>query len=142
MGSTKSVKLNPEVGARIEPVTLDEVRTMLEWGAILDDAIELMWDVGADRSEIVQALRLAADKMDNYREEDQLLARGFDRSRAFVLPDASAPAANRPVVAILAGKRTVSHSRSRIRSAIAHGLNACVSPAEIYGLQGAAPRGG
>ena len=72
MGSTKSVKLNPEVEARIEPVTLDEVRTMLEWGAILEDAIELMWDVGADRSEIVQALRWAADKMDNYREEDQL----------------------------------------------------------------------
>ena len=45
---------------------------MLEWGAILDDAIELMWDVGADRSEIVQALRWAADKMDNYREEDQI----------------------------------------------------------------------
>ena len=77
MGSTKSVKLNPEVEARIERVTLDEVRTMLEWGAILDDAIELMWDVGADRSEIVQALRLAADKMDNYREEDQLLGAGL-----------------------------------------------------------------
>jgi len=73
MGSTKSVKLNPEVEARIESMTLDEVRAMLEWRAILDDAIELMWDVGADRSEIVQALRLAADKMDNYREEDQLL---------------------------------------------------------------------
>ena len=77
MGSTKSVKLNPEVEARIERVTLDEVRTMLEWGAILEDAIELMWDVGADRSEIVQALRLAADKMDNYREEDQLLGAGL-----------------------------------------------------------------
>ena len=72
MGSTKSVKLNPEVEAGTEPVTLDEVRAMLEWGAILDDAIELMWAVGADRSEIVQALRWAADKMDNYREEDQL----------------------------------------------------------------------
>jgi hypothetical protein len=72
MGSTKSVKLNPEVEARIESMTLDEVRAMLEWRAILDDAIELMWDVGADRSEIVQALRWAADKMDNYREEDQL----------------------------------------------------------------------
>jgi hypothetical protein len=72
MGSTKSVKLNPEVEARIESVTLDEVRAKLEWGAILDDAIELMWDVGANRSEIVQALRWAADKMDNYREEDQI----------------------------------------------------------------------
>jgi len=69
MGSTKSVKLNPEVEARIESMTLDEVRAMLEWRAILDDAIELMWDVGADRSEIVQALRWAADKMDNYRED-------------------------------------------------------------------------
>ena len=77
MGSTKSVKLNPEVEARIESMTLDEVRAMLEWRAILDDAIELMWDVGADRSEIVQALRLAADKMDNYREEDQLLGAGL-----------------------------------------------------------------
>ena len=66
------MKLNPEVEARIESVTLDEVRAMLEWGAILDDAIELMWDVGANRSEIVQALRWAADKMDNYREEDQI----------------------------------------------------------------------
>ena len=72
MGSTKSVKLNPEVEARIESVALDEVRAMLEWGAILDDAIELMWDVGANRSEIVQALRWAADKMENYREEDQI----------------------------------------------------------------------
>ena len=72
MGSTKSVKLNPEVEARIESMTLDEVRAMLEWGAILDDAIELMWDVGANRSEIVQALRWAADKMENYREEDQI----------------------------------------------------------------------
>ena len=72
MGSTKSVKLNPEVEARIESVTLDEVRATLEWGAILDDAIELMWDVGANRSEIVQALRWAADKMDNYQEEDQI----------------------------------------------------------------------
>jgi len=72
MGSTKSVNLNPEVSARIESVTLDEIRAMLEWGAILDDAIELMWDVGANRSEIVQALRWAADKVDNYREEDQI----------------------------------------------------------------------
>jgi hypothetical protein len=72
MGSTKSVKLNPEIEARIESVTLDEVRAVFEWGAILDDAIELMWDVGANRSEIVQALRWAADKMDNYREEDQI----------------------------------------------------------------------
>jgi hypothetical protein len=45
---------------------------MLACGAILADAIEQMWDVGADRSEIVEALRLAADKMDNYREEDQI----------------------------------------------------------------------
>jgi len=59
-----------------------------------------------------------------------------------VLPDASTPAANRPVVAILAGKRTVSHSRSRIRSAIAYRPNACVRPAEIYRFQGAAERGG
>ena len=72
MGNAKSVKLNPEVEAGTEPVTLDEVRAMFEWGAILDDAIELMWDVGADRSEIVQALRWAADKMDNCREEDQI----------------------------------------------------------------------
>ena len=35
-------------------------------------ATELMWGVGADRFEIVQALRWAADKMDNYREEDQI----------------------------------------------------------------------
>jgi hypothetical protein len=39
MGSTKSVKLNPEVEVRIESVTLDEVRAVLEWGTILDDAI-------------------------------------------------------------------------------------------------------
>ena len=64
-----------------------------------------------------------------------------DIKSAFVLPDASTPAANRPVVAILAGKRTVSHSRSGIRSAIAHRLNACVRPAEIYRFQGAAEGG-
>jgi hypothetical protein len=58
--------------SRIESMTLDEVRAMLECGAILDDAIELMWGVGADRSEIVQALRWAAEKMNNYREEDQI----------------------------------------------------------------------
>src|SRR6266566_6580319 len=44
------------------------------------------------------------------------------RSRAFVLPDALTPALNRPVVAMRAGKRAVSHSHSRIRFAIAHGL--------------------
>jgi len=62
------------------------------------------------------------------------------RAHAFVLPDASTPAANRPVVAILAGKRTVSHSHSRIRSAIAHRLIACVSPTEVNRSRGAAPR--
>jgi hypothetical protein len=72
MGSTESVKLNPEVKARIESMTLDEVRAMLECGAILDDAIELMWVVGADRTEIVQTLRWTADKMDKYREADQI----------------------------------------------------------------------
>jgi hypothetical protein len=46
------------------------VDNVLECGAILADAIEQTWDAGADRSEIVQALRWAADKMDNYREED------------------------------------------------------------------------
>jgi hypothetical protein len=37
------------------------VDNMLSCGAILADAIEQMWDVGADRSEIVEALRLAAN---------------------------------------------------------------------------------
>ena len=50
------------------------------------------------------------------------------RSRAFVLPDALTPAVNRPVVAIRAGKRAVSHSHSRIRFAIAHGLIARCKP--------------
>ena len=42
------------------------VENMLECGAILADAIEQMWDVGADRSEIVEALRLAANIMENH----------------------------------------------------------------------------
>ena len=41
------------------------VENMLECGAILADAIEQMWDVGADRSEIVEALRLAANIMES-----------------------------------------------------------------------------
>ena len=45
---------------------------MLECVVILADTIEQMWDTGADRSEIVRALRWAADKMDNYREGDQI----------------------------------------------------------------------
>ena len=45
---------------------------MLEYVAILADTIEQMWDAGGDRSQIVRALRWAADKMDNYREEDQI----------------------------------------------------------------------
>ena len=40
--------------------------------AILADTIEQMWEAGGDQSQIVQALRWAADKMDNYREEDQI----------------------------------------------------------------------
>jgi hypothetical protein len=42
------------------------VDNMLACGAILADAIEQMWDVGADRSEIVEALRLAANIMENH----------------------------------------------------------------------------
>ena len=45
---------------------------MLECIAILADTIEQMWDAGGDRSQIVRALRWAADKMDNYQEEDQV----------------------------------------------------------------------
>jgi hypothetical protein len=45
--------------------------------------------------------------------------------------NAPTPAANRPVVTMFAGERTVGHSRSRIRFAIAHGLIACVVPTEI-----------
>jgi hypothetical protein len=45
---------------------------MLACVAIVADTIEQMWDAGGDRSEIVQALRWAADKMDNYQEEDQI----------------------------------------------------------------------
>jgi hypothetical protein len=41
------------------------VENMLECGAILADAIEQMWDAGADRSEIVEALRLAANIMES-----------------------------------------------------------------------------
>jgi hypothetical protein len=41
------------------------VDNMLACGAILADAIEQMWDVGADRSEIVEALRLAANIMES-----------------------------------------------------------------------------
>jgi hypothetical protein len=46
------------------------VENLLECGAILADAIEQMWDVGADRSEIVEALRLAACIMEGHLEED------------------------------------------------------------------------
>ena len=45
---------------------------MLECIAILADTIEQMWDAGGDRSQIVRALSWAADKMDNYQEEDQV----------------------------------------------------------------------
>ena len=41
------------------------VENMLECGAILADAIEQMWDAGADRSEIVEALRLSANIMES-----------------------------------------------------------------------------
>ena len=69
-----------------------------------------------------------SDSRTDEREQDSAVL----RSRAVVLlPDALTSAANRPVVTILAGKRTVRHSRSRIRSAIAHGLIACVIPTEI-----------
>jgi hypothetical protein len=54
------------------------------------------------------------------------------------LPDAPTPATNRTIVTVLAGKRTVEHSRSRIRSAIAHRLNTRVGPTEIDRHQGAA----
>ena len=42
------------------------VENMLECGAILADAMKQMWDSGADRSEIVEALRLAANIMENH----------------------------------------------------------------------------
>jgi hypothetical protein len=45
---------------------------MLEYVTILADTIEQMWDAGGDRSQIVRALRWAADKMDSFREEDQI----------------------------------------------------------------------
>ena len=57
------------------------------------------------------------------------------------LPNAPTPAANRPVVTVLAGKRTVRHSQSRIRGVIARGLIACVGPTEIGRGEGAAPPG-
>ena len=41
------------------------VEKMLECGAILADAIEQMWGAGAERSEIVEALRLAANIMES-----------------------------------------------------------------------------
>ena len=41
------------------------VENMLECGAILADAMKQMWDSGADRSEIVEALRLAANIMES-----------------------------------------------------------------------------
>jgi hypothetical protein len=56
--------------------------------------------------------------------------------------NAPTPAANRPVVTMFAGKRTVSHLNSRIRFAIAHGLIARVNPTEILRRQGAADASG
>ena len=49
---------------------------------------------------------------------------------------APTPASNWPVVTMFAGKRTVGHSRSRIRFDIAHGLIACVVPTEILRRSG------
>jgi hypothetical protein len=37
---------------------------IIECGAILADAIEQMWDAGADPSEILQALRWATEKIE------------------------------------------------------------------------------
>ena len=48
-----------------------------------------------------------------------------------VAANAPTPAVDRPVVTMFAGKRTVGHSRSRIRFAIAYGLIACVVPTEL-----------
>jgi len=41
---------------------------MLECGAILADAIEQMWDAGADPSEIVQTLRWAVERIEAANE--------------------------------------------------------------------------
>jgi hypothetical protein len=40
------------------------VDAMLECGAILADAIEQMWDAGADPSDIVQTLRWAVERIE------------------------------------------------------------------------------
>lgn len=68
----------------------------------------------------------------------EIVARTILRVVKMATANAPTPAANRPVVAMLAGKRTVRHSGSRIRFAVAHGLTARVSPAEICRLEGAA----
>ena len=53
-----------------DPVDLTQRRAalvdarMLECGAILTDAIELMWDAGADPSEIVRTLRWAVERIE------------------------------------------------------------------------------
>ena len=53
-----------------DPVDLSQRRAalvdarMLECGVILTDAIELMWDAGADPSEIVQTLRWAVERIE------------------------------------------------------------------------------
>ena len=49
-----------------DPVDLTQRRyaLMLECGAILTDAIELMWDAGADPPEIVQTLRWAVERIE------------------------------------------------------------------------------
>jgi len=54
-----------------------------------------------------------------------------------VLPDASTPAANGPIVTMFAAEGTVRHSQSKIRRAITSGLIACVGPTEIDWHQGA-----
>jgi hypothetical protein len=53
-----------------DPVDLTQLRgalvdaRILECGAILTDAIDLMWDAGADPSEIVQTLRWAVERIE------------------------------------------------------------------------------
>jgi len=53
-----------------DPVDLTQRRAaladarMLECGAILTDAIELMWDAGANPSEIVQTLRWDVERIE------------------------------------------------------------------------------
>ena len=53
-----------------DPVDLSQRRAalvdarMLECGVILTDAIELMWDAGADPSEIVQTHRWAVERIE------------------------------------------------------------------------------